>query len=57
MDDLINIFKAALTTAVNLFAATAEILIANPVILIATLFFGLSAGKELKIGKTFRAKG
>lgn len=57
MDDFLELIKKGLTAVVNLFSAAADVLIANPTILVLTLFLGLTAGKSLSIGKIFKAKG
>lgn len=57
VNEFVELLKKAATAVVNLFSATADILIANPTFLIITLFVGLTAGKSLQIGKIFKAKG
>lgn len=53
LDRLFKLFDSAATSAVNLFGAAANVLIANPLILTIALFLGLTAGKSLKLGNIF----
>lgn len=57
MDTMINAVMKAITAAASYFIAAVSLAVSNPIFLGGTILLLLSAGKSLKLGRIFSAKG
>lgn len=57
MDQMMNAILKAITAAASYFIAAVSLAVSNPIFLGFTVVLLLTAGKSLKLGRIFSAKG